>query len=134
MNEMRHRSWTALLTACLLAGCAAAPDGPEPARPGRINHVVFFTLSDPADAAELIEDCNRMLTTVPGIASAYAGTHFDAAREGVEADYHVGFYVGFLSETDYQTYLDHPAHLEVVKQWRPRLERLRVYDVLDESR
>jgi hypothetical protein len=94
---------------------------------------VLFEVNDPGDADELIRDCSSMLTTVPGIVSSYAGTHLDAPREGVDSDYHVGFYVGFMSEADYQTYLDHPAHLEVVKKWRPRLLRLQVFDVVDET-
>jgi hypothetical protein len=123
----------ACLVASLLTACAATSPAPGPARPGRINHVVFFTLHDPADAGELIGDCDRMLTTVPGIVSSYAGTRLEPTREGIASDYDVGFYVGFMSEADYQTYLDHPAHLEVVKKWRPRLRRLRVYDVADET-
>jgi hypothetical protein len=130
---MRRHPWIALLVVCLLAGCASTPPARGPSRPARINHVVFFKLTDPDHADELIRDCNSMLVTVPGIVSSYAGTHLDTAREGVDPDYDVGFYVGFMSDADYQTYLDHPAHLEVVKKWRPRLERLRVYDVLDDT-
>ena len=132
---MRPRACVVCVVACLLTACAAPAPAPgrAPARPARINHVVFFALNDPEDAGELIRDCNRMLTTVPGIVSSYAGTHLDAAREGVDSDYHIGFYVGFMSEADYQTYLDHPAHLEVVKKWRPRLLRLQVFDVDDDT-
>jgi hypothetical protein len=122
------------VAACLLTACAAT--GPAartaPVRPTRINHVVFFKLNDPADADELIRDCDSMLTTVAGIVSFFAGTRLETEREGVDSDYDVGFYLGFMSEADYQTYLDHPAHLEVVKKWRPRLRHLQVYDVVDE--
>jgi hypothetical protein len=118
---------------CLLSSCAATPRSAIPTRPARINHVVIFTLNDPQDARELIRDCDSMLTTVPGIVSSYAGTHLDTVREGVQSDYHVGFYVGFMKEADYQTYLDHPAHLEIVKKWRPHLRRLQVYDVVDDT-
>ncbi|MHC4303415.1 MAG: Dabb family protein [Planctomycetota bacterium] len=121
------------LVSCLMTACTATPRPAAPSRPARINHVVFFALNDPDDAGELIRDCTSMRTTVPGIVSSYAGTQLDTAREGVASDYDVGFYVGFMSEDDYQTYLDHPAHLEVVKKWRPRLRRLQVYDVIDET-
>ncbi len=130
---MPRSSWMVCLVACLLASCTATPRPAVPSRPARINHVAFFELNDPKDAGELIRDCNSMLTTVPGIVSSYAGTHLDTTREGVQSDYHVGFYVGFMSEADYRTYLDHPAHLEIVKKWRPRLRRLQVYDVVDET-
>jgi hypothetical protein len=121
------------LVACLLASCAAPSAHTGPFRPARINHVAFFELNDPQDAGELIRDCNSMLTTIPGVVSSWAGAHLDTTREGVQSDYDVGFYVGFRSEADYQTYLDHPAHLEIVKKWRPRLRRLQVYDVVDET-
>jgi len=121
------------VVACLLASCTATPRLAVGSRTARINHVVFFELNDPDDAGELIRDCNSMLATSPGIVSSYAGTHLDTVREGVQSDYHVGFYVGFMSEADYQTYLDHPAHLEIVKKWRPRLRRLQVYDVVDDT-
>ena len=130
---MARSSCIVCLVACLLTACAAPSAHTEPARAARINHVAFFELNDPKDTGELIRDCNSMLTTIPGIVSSYAGTHLDTTREGVKSDYHVGFYVGFMSEADYQTYLDHPAHLEIVKKWRPRLQRLQVYDVVDET-
>ncbi len=130
---MARSSYIVCLVACLLASCAATSSSTGPSRPARINHVVFFELNDPEDADELIRDCNSMLTTIPGIVSSYAGPHLATVRESVQSDYHVGFYVGFMSEADYQTYLDHPAHLEIVKKWRPRLRRLQVYDVVDET-
>ena len=96
---------------------------------------VELAIRDPelVDADELIRDCESMLTTVDGVASFFAGTPFEAEQEGMRRDFDVGFYLGFMSEADYQTYLDHPAHLEIVKKWRPRLQRLRVYDVVDEA-
>ena len=130
---MARSSCIVCLVACLLASCAATSSSTGPSRSARINHVVFFELNDPEDADELIRDCNSMLTTIPGIVSCYAGTHLATVRESVQSDYHVGFYVGFMREADYQTYLDHPAHLEIVKKWRPRLRRLQVYDVADET-
>ena len=130
---MPRSLWIVCLVACLPASCAAPSAHTGPSRPARINHVAFFELNDPQDAGELIRDCNSMRTTIPGIVSSYAGTHLDTTREGVQSDYHVGFYVGFMSEADYQTYLDHPAHLEIVKKWRPRLRRLQVYAVVDET-
>jgi hypothetical protein len=128
---MRRRPWPACLVLCLLTACAST--APAPTRAARVNHVVFFELNDTSDAGELIRDCNSMLITVPGIMSSYAGPPLATERQGVDASYDVGFSVSFMTEADYQTYLDHPAHLEIVKKWRPRLRRLRIYDVANDS-
>ncbi len=112
---------------CLIAGCSA------PERPAMINHVVFFKLEDPEDSAELIEDCDRDLSTIPGVASYYCGQHGDFGRQNVDSDYDVGFYVGFETEEAYRAYLVDPAHTAVVGKWKPRWEWIRIYDVVDTS-
>jgi len=117
--------------AAFLTACATAPPGPP--RPARINHLAFFKLNDPADADELIADCDSMLATIPGVVSYYAGSHLDAGRDAVDGDYDVGFYVGFANETDYADYVIHPAHVQVVNKWRPRWQWIRVHDVLDNT-
>ena len=117
-----------LLALLLLTACASTPH-----RPARINHVAYFILQNPADADELIADCDRMVTEIPGITSYYCGTPFDTGRDTVDGNYDVGFYVGFDTEDDLRTYVAHPSHVELVAKWRPRLESLRVHDVLDET-
>ena len=126
-----------ILVACVLAallalpGCAAARPGPP--RPARINHIVFFKLKEPAEAQELLRDCDRLLATVPGIVAGYAGTHLEPARPGSDSDYDVGFYAGFMTEEAYRAYEAHPAHAEAVAKWGPRLQWLRVHDIFDET-
>ncbi len=126
MHRLCWFCWLVMLTAC-----AANPTGP--ARPARINHVVFFTLHDPADTEELIRDCDTKLATIPGVVSYFAGPHFEMGRDSVDAEYDVGLYVGFMSAADYRFYVDHPDHIAVVTKWRPRLQSLLVRDVLDEG-
>ncbi len=128
---MPSRRWLLVLATGLLSACAATPSGPR--RPARINHLAFFKLQHPADADELIHDCDTMLATIPGVVSYYAGRHLEAGRATVDADYDVGFYVGFESEATYLQYVEHPAHLEVVKKWRQRWLWIRVHDVLDKT-
>ena len=112
-----------------MTGCAAAHHAPP--RPARINHVVFFKLKDPAEAQDLIRDCDHLLATVPGIVAGCAGTHLEPARPDSDSDYDVAFYAGFMNEEDYKAYEGHPAHAEAVAKWGPRLQWLRVYDVVD---
>lgn len=128
---MARQPWLLVLAASLLGACAAGCMGPP--RPARINHLAFFKLKDPADAEALIRDCDEKLAAIPGIVSYYAGRHLDVGRTTVDGDYDVGFYVGFMTRDDYDVYVDHPYHKEVVAKWRPKLEWLRVHDVLDET-
>lgn len=123
------------LWAAALPGCVRTTtlDPAPAAAPGRINHVVFFTLEEGADEAdrnELILD-SLELGRIPGVVACYAGTHIDTGRDTVLSDYDVGFFVAFDSEEDYAAYLRHPDHEALVAKWRPRLAELRVYDVLD---
>jgi hypothetical protein len=133
-------SWLVLLVAIALTGCSSQRIGSAddrsgaspPPRPARINHLAFFKLKNPADAPELIADCDRMLATIPGVVSYYAGTHLDTGRgERVDSNYDVGFYVGFENEQAYARYVDHPNHVAAVNKWRPRWEWIRVHDIVD---
>ncbi|MCZ6734370.1 MAG: Dabb family protein [Phycisphaerales bacterium] len=128
---MRKHHWLALAIVSLLGACAASPTGP--ARPARINHLAFFKLKNPADADELVRDCDRKLATIRGVVSYYAGKHLDVGRATVDGDYDVGLYLGFMTEADYAGYVQHPAPIEVVRKWRPRWRWIRVHDVLDRT-
>ena len=127
---MRTITAALLLAAAILTGCRTV----GPTRPGLINHVVFFQLNDPADATELIADCDRELATIPGVTGYYCGTHLDTGRgDRVDGDYDVGFFVSFDSEEAYSRYVAHPQHVWLVEKWGPEFESLRIYDVLDET-
>lgn len=131
---LRHALSSTLLLIAMLAtiGCAATPDTLPP-RPAKINHFVVFKLNDPAQANELIRDCDELLGTIPGVVSYFAGRHHDVGRDHIYSDYDVGFFVGFNSDEDYEVYVDHPNHIAVVEKWRPRMESMRVYDVFDDG-
>ncbi|MEC9373403.1 MAG: Dabb family protein [Planctomycetota bacterium] len=109
-----------------ITACAATRMPPSPAH---INHVVYFKLKNPADAAEMIADCNNRLATIPSIRSCFVGTHYDIGRDNIDSDYDVALYVGFDTEAGYIEYLDHPIHLDLVGKWRPRWEWIRIHDV-----
>jgi hypothetical protein len=113
---------------------SSSPSTQQILRPARINHLAFFKLRDPADAAELISDCDDKLSKIPGVCSYYAGQHLDTGRGGrVDSNYDVGFYVGFVNEKQHEAYVSHPDHLALVEKWRPRWEWIRIHDVLDET-
>ncbi|HZW10800.1 MAG TPA: Dabb family protein [Phycisphaerales bacterium] len=119
-------------------GCACPPHGRAaptgaPSAPARINHIVLFTLRDPADADALIADARESLAPIPSVVSIFCGKHLDAGRSGVMTDYHACVYVGFDSPDGYSEYVAHPRHQQLVARWKDRLAGYRVYDVLDPS-
>jgi hypothetical protein len=101
--------------------------------PAHINHVVFFKLKDSTNAPLLIQDCDALLAVIPGVVSYYCGTPLDTGRPTVDGHYDVGLYLGFESADDLAAYVEHPNHITIVKAWQPRLEWLRVHDVIDET-
>ncbi|MCA9279905.1 MAG: Dabb family protein [Phycisphaeraceae bacterium] len=101
--------------------------------PAEVNHVVFMKLKDPSDRRDLLEDCREMTRQIPGITSVFCGSHLDIGRGTVETDYDLCLYVGFIDTHAYEHYVDHPAHVGLVTEWKPKLEWLRVYDIRDEG-
>ena len=96
-----------------------------------INHVVFIKLDDPGDAGALMDDCDRLLPTIPGVHGYWCGQHGEYGRPTVDGDYDVALYVGFTSGDEYATYVDHDNHVELVQSWKPKFEWIRVHDVVN---
>jgi hypothetical protein len=127
-----------LVAACIASGCATSPQvagakSGHAARPARINHVVLGKLHNPAEADELIHDCDTMLAPIAGVTSYFCGKHLDTARLNVDANYDVGLYLGFMTEEAYDGYVNHPDHIALVEKWKPRLQWLRIHDVIDDT-
>ncbi len=127
-NIVRTCAALCVLATLMTLGCAPKP---QAARPGRINHPVFFKLNNPEDASALIAQCDRELSTIPGITAYYCGRPLDTGRSSVDLDFDVGLFVAFDSEDDYMNYVAHPLHRKLVEEWRDRLQWLRVHDIVD---
>lgn len=128
------------LLCCVLAGvsatlggcaCDACDASGSPPRPALISHPVFFRLSDPNDAPELIADCDRWIAPIPTVVVYACGEPFDSGRETVDSDYDVALIVGFDSPEGYAAYVEHPDHVRLVEKWGPRVRSLLVRDVID---
>ncbi len=98
----------------------------------RIHHVVLFKLADPSEAGALIGDCDARMARIPAVLSYWAGRHLETGRPAVDGDYDAALCLGFTDEAGYSEYVDHPEHRALVARWQPRLEWMRVHDVLDE--
>jgi len=122
--------------ACLpLAGCSSPPDAVETRRveisTPPIAHVVLITLKDPTRAAELVEDCNRLVPGIPSVLAYSCGLPLPSDRANVVGDYSVGFFVAFADEAGYREYTDHPSHLALVDKWRTAWKEVRIFDFVD---
>ena len=122
-------TFTLLALAIMSIGCETTH--PTSHRPALINHGVYVKLKNPADADELIADCDRNLAHFPGIVSCYTGKRLDTGRPGIDRTFDVGFFAGFMSQDDYQRYLDSPQHQAALAKWSPRWESIRIDDVID---
>ncbi|MEZ6232610.1 MAG: Dabb family protein [Phycisphaerales bacterium] len=126
-------------TACL-AACSTQPasvDGSpttgrlDSPRLPEVQHVVLLRLKDPLDTPDLVRACNALAEDVPSVRSAFAGLHVEIGRNNVDRDYDLCFIVGFDTVGGYREYLEHPAHLQLLADWRDRLEWIRVVDARD---
>ncbi|MEC9233206.1 MAG: Dabb family protein [Planctomycetota bacterium] len=116
-----------LLALALCTGGCATHDKQH--GPDQINHVVLFVLERPEDAAELQDDCERLLKPMPEVSYYACGTHVDVGRSTVDGDYTLGLIVSFDDRRDYEAYLVDPAHVSLVEKWKPRFTGLTIYDI-----
>jgi hypothetical protein len=115
-------SRTLLTSSVALCGCASTQ--------GTIHHVVMIELKNDSDQSALLSDCDRLLSNIPGVTSYWGGTPGDFDRSDVDSDYDVALCIGFDTDQAYAEYLVDPAHLELVSQWKPQFEWIRIHDVL----
>jgi len=122
---------TLCLTTILWAtGCAATS---RPPRPAKINHLVFIVLTDSADVQKLIDACDTQLPFIPGVVAYHCGQHRDFDRTNIDSAYDVALSIGFDSAAAYATYVAHPDHVALLTAWGPRVQSIRIHDVVDET-
>ena len=124
-----------LLSPLALVGCGGTPSvvGPERdtamvAMAGGLQHVVLVSLNDSADITAMKAASDRLLPTIPMVKGYVCGTPVDIGRANVSKDYDLGIVVQFASIDDYKAYLEHPVHLQLVTEWRPKWRRSYIVD------
>ena len=120
------------LFALTLTACETTPEAQSLARKvdldtAPLTHVVLVQLKDPSRAAELVQDCDRVLPSIEGVSAYSCGVPLVMGRTNVTSDYDVGF----RTEAAYRTYVDHPRHLEMVEGWREGWKSVRMFDIVD---
>jgi hypothetical protein len=94
------------------------------------SHVVILW-ADPAkpDAAgEIVAAAEKYLKSIPGILNFHVGKMVRSHRDVVDESYQVALNIQFPSKQEQDEYQVHPQHLEFVKQCKPLLAKLVVYD------
>ena len=122
---MTHLSFSlSFLIAALVTGCAPGP-------PVAIQHVVLIKLDDPERAGALLEDCDMMLPAIAGVLAYWSGTPDQSGRvsTAIDADWDVALCVSYADAKAYTAYVDDPAHVDLVRRWKPEFTWLRIHDV-----
>lgn len=94
----------------------------------RLQHVVLVDLADDADIGPMRADSDRVLPSIPVVRRYVCGTPVEMGRSNVAKDYDLGIIVEFDSLADYKAYLEHPAHVELVRTWKPKWGRSYIVD------
>ena len=127
----------AILALALAAGVAVAEEKAPAKKEGGLAHVVLFTMKKgtPATAVdEVIADCHKILSKIPGVRSVKAGRATkDKAEKFVKTDYDVALIVVVDDYEGLKAYHVAEKHVEFVKKHGKLfdLAALRVYDFTD---
>ena len=100
--------------------------------PAAIEHVVLCWLDDKNDSFSIqaLIDKSKELRAIPGVNFLKTGNVLKSSRQLVDDSFDVGFVLGFDSQKDMESYLDHPTHLSFVKDYlNPILDKVVVYDI-----
>jgi Tol biopolymer transport system component len=91
--------------------------------------VIFWTDPNKPDAPnEVTIAANKYLTSIPGIVNFHIGKMVTSHRDVVDQTYQVALNIQFRNKQAQDEYQDHPQHLEFVKQVKPLLAKLVIYD------
>jgi Stress responsive A/B Barrel Domain len=94
------------------------------------SHVVIFWTdpSKPDAPDEVTTAAKKYLASIPGIVNFHIGKMVTSHRDVVDQTYQVALNIQFRTKQAQDEYQDHPQHLEFVKQCKPLLAKLVVYD------
>ena len=123
----------------LAAFCVVAVAGPigaaDKADAPYIHAVIFYLKKDaPKDEAKaLIADATELLAKIPTVRSVKAGLPAEKSTPKFAiTDYQVGLLVTFDNFDGLKTYLEHPLHLKYVEKHEKHIEKVLVYDFINQ--
>src|SRR5262249_30510569 len=117
---------------------AGEQGGGTKAKKANYVHTVIFYLKKDApkgEAGALIKDAHQMLSKIPSVRRLSAGRPAEKATPEVAiTDFQVGLLVHFDDYRGLQTSLDHPLHTEYVQKHKKHLEKILVYDFVNQAK
>jgi hypothetical protein len=102
-----------------------------------VHAVIFYLKKDaPKDEAKaLIADASELLAKIPSVRSIKAGVPADKSTpKFAVTDYQVGLLVLFDNYDGLKTYIDHPLHQKYVEKHEKHIEKVLVYDFLNQAK
>jgi hypothetical protein len=134
---MRTLILLALLAGIALTGALALPAHAQKADAPYVHAVIFYLKKDaPKDEAKaLIADAFELLAKIPSVRLIKAGPPAAMSTpKFATTDYQVGLLVLFDNFDGLKTYLDHPLHTKYVEKHEKHLEKVLVYDFLNQPK
>jgi hypothetical protein len=137
-----------LAVAVVLCVCLAVPPALDRAsgqvqqakanQPPFVHNVVVYAKkgTPPAKVDALIADCHNSLAKIPTVRGLWAGKPSGKGQSSDKAmlDYDVGLMVLFDNYDGLKTYLDHPLHLKFLEVHMPDVDKVLVYDFLNQAK
>jgi hypothetical protein len=106
-------------------------------RPHYVHTVIFYLKKDApeGESEALIQDAHELLTKIPSVRFLSIGRPAKQSTPKFSVkDYQVGLLVLFDSFDGLKTYLDHPLHLKYVERHAKYLEKIPVYDFINQKK
>src|SRR5262249_23217950 len=100
-----------------------------------IHAVIFYLKKDaPKDEAKaLIADATELLAKIPTVRGVKAGLPAEKSTpKFAVTDYQVGLLVFFDNFDGLKTYLDHPLHVKYVEKHEKHIDKVVVYDFINQ--
>ncbi|MGJ8668824.1 MAG: Dabb family protein [Oceanococcus sp.] len=132
------RVLSVVLAVALLSACACCPprSSDNTVQSDYLVHVVLVWLKQPGNQEHRIQiiDASQRLREIPGVLDLHVGEVLASDRAVVEDSYDVALSLRFSSQADLQAYLEHPVHVNAVKQhFVPVMQRYQVIDFVSKK-
>ena len=118
-------------------GDDASGQAGKAAQPPYVHNVIFYLKKDtpPAKLEAMIADCHSVLGKISGVRGVWAGRPAEKATpDFIVKDYQLGLLVLFDNYEGLKTYLDEPTHLKFVETYMPIIEKVQVYDYMNQAK
>ena len=130
---IHHRQWRVyfllLLTVWLLA-CTKENEPASEVNTTKINHVVlvWFKADTQTSFIDQVMKKSQKLKSIPQLQALNVGKAISSDRKIVDDTFTLGFHLSFANQTDLNTYIQHPDHIQFVEQLKPNIKKIIVYD------